>query len=305
MRKIARIIGLLVILGLIWYLFIKKYDYQVSFVEKTAPGVIFQGVEDWVDGQVEKGDIEILELQKSTFTSLRQKLKMGDSTLVFDWHIESLTDSTTKTTVLIKDVDHSMATRIKNLYTNPPLKQVLISRVSHFKKSIETHLKGHRVNINGLEDIPTKFYAYISIKSPLQEKAKNMIASNGGILGWLRENGFKVLGKPTLEVTSWDFENEIIEFNYMFPVNEKDSIPEHPKFKFKKNKERKAIKATFHGNYRVSDRAWFALLEYAKRNHLEIEARPIEFFYNNPMLGGDELNWKAEIFMPLKEIRDD
>ena len=27
---------------------------------------------------------------------------------------------------------------------------------------------------------------------------------------------------------------------------------------------------------------------------------PLEFFYNNPHYGGDELNWKAEIYMPIK-----
>lgn len=43
------------------------------------------------------------------------------------------------------------------------------------------------------------------------------------------------------------------------------------------------------------------MLEYAKKNGLAIRKHPIEAFYSNPNMGGDELNWKAEVFMPLKE----
>jgi len=42
-------------------------------------------------------------------------------------------------------------------------------------------------------------------------------------------------------------------------------------------------------------------MDYAEKNNLEVTGHPLEFFYNNPNMGGNELNWKAEIFMPLQE----
>jgi hypothetical protein len=42
-------------------------------------------------------------------------------------------------------------------------------------------------------------------------------------------------------------------------------------------------------------------LDYAKKEGLEVEETPVEVFYNNPNMGADERNWKAEIYLPLKE----
>jgi len=62
----------------------------------------------------------------------------------------------------------------------------------------------------------------------------------------------------------------------------------------------KVIKATYNGNYITSDRAWYSLLQYAKNNNLEVSQHLLEIFYSNPNMGGDELDWKAEIFLPIK-----
>lgn len=285
----------------IWYLFIKSYDYELSFHEKTAPGTLFYVIEGWAQTLEKKENITLLESSKERFSNIRQTLQIKDSTLLFNWKIESSNDSISKITIQVKDVNNSILTRIKNLYTNPPLKQVLISRASQFKKNLDAHLKNHKVEINGYSDIPEKFYAYVSISSSLKEKANQMILNNGDVTVWLKEQGIKVIGEPTLEVTSWNIEKDKIDFNFMFPIHEMETIPQHTKVKFKKVKPRKTIKATYHGNYRVSDRAWFALHEYAKRNNIEIENKPLEIFYNNPMNGGAELTWKAEIYMPLKK----
>ena len=62
-----------------------------------------------------------------------------------------------------------------------------------------------------------------------------------------------------------------------------------------------ALKAVYNGNYITSDRAWYALLDYAKQNNIAVNNNPVEVFYNNPNYGGDEMRWKAEIYMPIKE----
>jgi len=42
------------------------------------------------------------------------------------------------------------------------------------------------------------------------------------------------------------------------------------------------------------------MLNYAKKHDLKTIGEPIEFFYNNPNFGGNELEWKAEIFLPVE-----
>ncbi|MGB5556356.1 MAG: GyrI-like domain-containing protein, partial [Flavobacteriaceae bacterium] len=207
--------------------------------------------------------------------------------------------STTMVTSRIRDLKSNFFTRLKALSGSTPLKSLFIATIKNIRTGLISHLNSHKVHVDGEAYIPENFFAYITIKSPLQEKARNMIANNGGILGWLRENNIEVIGKPSLEVTSWKVDKDSIVFNYRFPIIEKDTFPEHPRFKFKKSASVKAIKATYYGNYRTSDRAWFSLYEYAKRQNIPIKPEPVEFFYDNPMLSDNELEWKAEIFMPL------
>ncbi|MEH6777641.1 MAG: AraC family transcriptional regulator, partial [Maribacter arcticus] len=68
---------------------------------------------------------------------------------------------------------------------------------------------------------------------------------------------------------------------------------------YKKLETTKGIKAIYNGNYITSDRAWYALLRYAKTNGLNVAPNPIEIFYNNPDMGGNSLNWKTEVYLPL------
>ena len=295
------VLGILLLLGLlVYYLFIKPYDYQITFNAKTAPGTIFYAIRDWEEALGKRKEITILDSEEKHFSQIDQNLKIGDSIVSWNWRLKSVNDSVTKIVVRVKDLENSLATRLKNIFENPPLERILISRISNFKEGLDAHLKTHDVEIIGKDTIPGKFYAYMEIKSSLAGKARNMIANNGRIVEWLRQNEFELMGKPTMEVTHWDLERDSITFNFMFPVNERENLPKDSLMKFKKYPRRTGIKAIYHGGYRTSDRAWFALYEYSKTHHISIEPAPIEFFYNNPMNGGNKREWKAEVFMPLQ-----
>jgi effector-binding domain-containing protein len=117
----------------------------------------------------------------------------------------------------------------------------------------------------------------------------------------LANKAVKMNGTPFLEVTNWNMENDSIAYNFCFPIIKSDSLPIHKDLKYKQYDGVEAIKAIYNGNYMTSDRAWYALLDEAKRKNIEIDQTPIEVFYNNPNYGGDELRWKTEVFMPIKK----
>ncbi len=96
-------------------------------------------------------------------------------------------------------------------------------------------------------------------------------------------------------------QTDSIAFNFCYPIIKSDTLPQINGVQYKQIQEQKAIKTVFNGNYIISDRAWYTMIAYAKKNGLAIRKQPIEVFYSNPNMGGDELNWKAEVFMPLKE----
>ena len=75
MKKIALWIGILLLAGLIWYLFIKPYDYLVRFEVKTSPGTVNQMIKIWNDVLEPQGTVE-----QESLTHLNQTLKFSDST---------------------------------------------------------------------------------------------------------------------------------------------------------------------------------------------------------------------------------
>src|SRR5690606_7854512 len=204
-------LGILFLLGfLVYYLFIKPYDYRIAFHAKTAPGTVFYAIRDWEEILEKRKEITVIDSEEEHFSQIDQNLEIGDSIVSWNWRIKSINDSVSNIIVKVKDLENSVATRLKNIFEKPPLERILISRISNFKEGLDTHLKTHDVEIVGEDTIPGKFYAYMEIKSSLAGKARNMIANNGRIVEWLRLNEFELKGKPTMEVTHWDVENDSI-----------------------------------------------------------------------------------------------
>lgn len=299
-KKITLFVIILFIAGLAWYLFIKEYDYQITFRAKTSSGTVYQGVRDWAGQMGGNEKIGFKELESEPFKRLVQEINANDSTLQFVWHFKAVNDSLTNVKVGITDTENSVLTRLKIPFVKTWLEKFSLAKIIDFKKGLEIHLKNFKVKIEGKSEIPEKFCAYVTITSKQSEKAMNMIAKNAVITNFLSENDLKMIDYPFLELTSWNIPNEKITYNFCFPINETDSLPNNKEVKFKKISARPAIKAVYNGNYKTSDRAWYALLEYAEQNNIKINETPIEFFFNNPMEGGDELTWKADIYLPIE-----
>ena len=117
----------------------------------------------------------------------------------------------------------------------------------------------------------------------------------------LYNSGAELNGPPMLEVTKWDMENDSLYYNFGQPIIRSDRLPMGTDIQYKRVFGKKALKAEYNGNYITSDRAWYALLDYARKNNIEVEPKPVEIFYNNPNTGGGELSWKAFVYMPIKE----
>lgn len=300
-KKIAAGSLSLLIVSLVWYFFIKKYDYVVTFNVKTSPGIIFQGTLDWEENLMRTDSISSQIVSKTPFSNIVQELRLKDSTLIFNWFYTGINDSVSKVEVGVIDKKNSFLNRINLPFSSEGIKKIAVNKVKNFKSVLEQHLKTHIVKMNGISEIPEQFCAYISIESTMETKAQQMISNNSTIMLFLRENHIQIAGKPFLEVYEWNIQTQKVKYNYCFPIKQSDSLPQNNEVKFKKINSKKALKATYYGNYRTSDRAWFSIYDYAIRNNITIENTPLEIFYNNPFMGGNELEWRAEIFMPIVE----
>ena len=134
----------------------------------------------------------------------------------------------------------------------------------------------------------------------MRDKAAQMMQHNSTILAFLRENNIKIEGLPVIIIDNWNLEKNTLNYKFGFQIKPKDTLPVDSMIKFGRTKSSKALKAIYNGNYIGSDKAWFALYEYAKRRNIEVDLKPLEIFHDNPFTGGNELDWIAEIYLPIK-----
>ncbi|TAI47976.1 GyrI-like domain-containing protein [Flagellimonas allohymeniacidonis] len=296
MKKIVYGALFVVIGALVWYLFIKPSDYTIRFTAKTFPGAINQTLKLW-DKTL---DTEAKIQQDGDIYHLTQKVKFGDSIHSYQWHIKPINDSTSKVTVDIKDLNHSLSNKLNVPFSDTDFEKRGRKTVRDFIENLQDHTKKFKVKILGEDEVPTKYLAYIPLKVSQFQKAGGMMKNFNYLTGELIANGAEFDGLPMIEVTHWDQEKDSIYYNFAQPIIRSEKLPIGSDIKYKRMFKKKALKAEYNGNYITSDRAWYALLDYAKRNNITVENTPVEVFYNSPHNGGDELKWKAEIYMPIK-----
>ncbi len=296
MKKITTFIGILVLGFLCWYLFLKPYDYLVTFKVKTTAGTINQSLKLWNSSLKNKQPIIQEDLNYLT-----QQININDSLYTYQWSISSLNDSISKVKIYVTDEEYSFINKISIPFSNTAFEKRTIKTISNFTKKLIEHLKEIKVTVEGESNTRSTYCAYISMKGLQIEKAKGMMKNYSLLSSVLSEDHIKMNGTPFVEITNWNIGNDSITYNFCFPIIKVDSLPKHPLIQYKQYNQVKALKAIYNGNYITSDRAWYALLDYAKKYKIAVEKTPVEVFYNNPNFGGDEMRWKAEIFMPIRK----
>ena len=296
MKKISAIIGFLTIGFLLWYFIIKPYDYLVTFKVKTTAGTINQSLKLWNTSLENSSPI-----QQENLKNLTQQIKIKDSTFNYDWSISSINDSISKVNVYVTDMDHSFANKISIPLGTTDFEKRTQNTITDFIGKLKEHLNKIRVRVIGIDSTRTTYCAYIPMKGLQIEKARGMMQNYSLLTSVLSAENIEMNGTPFVEITNWNTQNDSIAYNFCFPVIKSNSLPIDPLIKYKQYNGVKALKASYNGNYITSDRAWYALLEYAENNGIEIANKPLEVFYSNPNFGGDELQWEAQIYLPIKE----
>lgn len=297
-KKIGIFCSVALFLFLGWYFGIKSSDYTITFTAKAASGTVFQGIQEWSTIQRQKRKEHFTVVEKNNFDFLKQQMTVGDTTYTYVWEITPLNDSVSKVSVGINEIGKSWYNKITAPFWSTKFKTEQIRKVKDLREGLNEHLKNLKVRIDGEGTSKPVYVAYIQLKSALQEKAQTMIGNDATITGFLYTHKIKIVDRPYVEIVDWDLDKETIVFNYCFPIDPLTKAIADANVKFKTIPSLKGIKATYYGNFRTSDRAWFALMDYAKKNDLKIKNIALEHFLANPFNGGEELEWETQIIMP-------
>ncbi|GAA4321929.1 hypothetical protein GCM10023115_49750 [Pontixanthobacter gangjinensis] len=304
MKKVFLLLLLIAVGALVWYLFIKKYDYQFETTAKYGPGAVFYELTEWRKFGLSESAENINTVSKNPFSSLRQQVKV-DSSLVLEmeWEIEKINDSTTSLNLNVLSEKNQLANRwdIVNPFRKSLYIDTLKQKVLAFKKDLKEHQQTYRISDTaGLANTPgMKCICSTSRNIPVNSKANEMMQTISLLENYIIKNSLELKGYPILKVTKWDREKDIIDFDFCFPFEEQTGLSTPDNLSLKKYPAQEALKLIFNGNYRISHIAWYDILYKAQEKNLQTTGLPMEMYYNNPKINTDELNWKAEIFLPV------
>ncbi|MEM8765448.1 MAG: AraC family transcriptional regulator [Bacteroidota bacterium] len=301
MKKFLIGFGTVLVLALVWYLFLKPSDYIIRFKASTFPGAINQTLKLW---DTSLDTVQGIQQEGEDLTKLKQTLRFSDSTHVYHWKINPITDSTAQVVVGVQDIEHSLMNKILVPFSDTDFEKRSRKTVREFMENLKQHEENFRVKIIGEVDFQSKYIAYIPLKVAQFQKAGGMMKNVSYLSGELFTNGVQLDGLPMVEITHWDRVNDSIYYNLAQPIVRVENLPQDTEIKYKRIYGKRALKAEYFGNYITSDRAWYALMDYAQRENIAVEPIPIEVFHNNPNSGGDAMRWKADIYLPLKENND-
>ena len=299
-KTLALSLSLILVLFCIWYLVFKEYDYRITFKTFEPTGSIYYNILEWNNFENPKDKV-VTTLSTTPFSSITQELKISDSIIKIDWHFDKVNDSTTKVIVDLRDENNSLKQKLLIPFTKTDFEKrslLTVKSVKYALKELEKKFKLGKVDEDTLK---SRFCVYIPIECKMFDKANKMIYNDDFIMDFIRQNDLKLGGDPFLQVKKWDVKNETIAFDFCFPIEFKNDLPKSDELFYKRTNAQKSLKTVFNGNYRISDRSWFKILDYAESNNIRIDSLPTEVYKNDPHSGGDELKWVAEIYMPIKE----
>lgn len=295
MRKSLLIFSCLVTIGLLYYLFIRSFEFEVNFKAKTLPGDLMETIRIW-NRSLDSANV----IKVDSLSSLKQVIVKENRAYIFDWHFTTINDSTTEVNIRISQPDRIIKNKILIPFSEQPIEQDASDISNEFYEILKQHLEITSVKIIGEVELDSVFCACRSLETKQIEKAYGMMREYPILTSFVVSYDLKPDGQPIVRLNEWNHSLGLLKFDFCFPIVQSDSLPLISEITYKKFKKEKVLKAEYHGNYITSDRAWYELIQYAERNGNKINGLPIEYFFNNPNLGMSARGWKAEVFLPIK-----
>lgn len=305
MKKIVVSIVLIILLALIGgiaYLLIRPCDYRAHFTVKTTPDIVYFNILNWDNWNRKQANSKIEITSKNPVRNVSKKVLLNDTTLIFNWEFKPLNDSITMVRVCVSDPDRKLYNRLTVPFINTPFKNSVRGNLLDIKTRLELILKTFHYEFTGYDQFEKKSCVYINLKSTPRGKARAMMENVIELNQFVRQNNLELDGNPFVLVHDWNEFKDSINFDFCFPITRTDAVPEHPEIKFKTVEGMDAIKTDFYGNYSITNITWYNLSEEANKLGYRSNHKLIEVYFNDPHSGGNELEWKAEIYLGIESV---
>ncbi len=295
MKKVLWIASISVLFFLLYYLLIKPFEFEANLKARTLPGDLIETIRIWNRSLDSANIVEV-----DSFSRLKQTIVRGDRNYVYNWNFTVNENSYTKVNIKIAQPGRGFWNKILIPFTKQPIEADTEEIVREFYAIQKSHMEVTRVNMIGEVTLDSSFCVCKSIKTNQIEKANGMMKDYSILTEFIVHFKLEVEGPPLVKVVAWNHSEGSLTFDFCFPILRSDSLPVAESIFYQRIPQKRALKAEYYGNYITSDRAWYELIHYAEKNGYEINGFPIEYFYNNPNLGMNEIEWRADVYLPIK-----
>lgn len=294
MKRIAQIAVFGLVGFLIYYLGVLPYEYTIRFQAPTTPGDIIESLRLW--NRVNNNST-ILEID--SLDHLKLQIEYKGSQYSYDWYFDHRIDTVTKVQIQISEPGRRLVNKLLVPFSESTIESHASELGKTFYELIKTHLAKTKVSVLGESTLDSVFCMCRRFETDQIAKANAMMKDYSLFISFVDTYHLKLNGSPLIKIIEWSHQDGKIKFDFCFPLTRSVQPPPTEIFEFKTFPPQQALKAEYHGNYITSDRAWYALIDFAIRHGYKITSPPIEMFYDNPSLGLNEEKWRAEVFLPI------
>lgn len=294
MKRVGQLVVICLAGLLIYYLGFHPYEYAIRFEASTTPGDIIESVRLW-DRSMDNSTI----LEVDSFDHMKVQINYKGSNYEYCWNFKYKNDSSTQVQILISEPNRKLLNKLLVPFTETAMELHARELGKTFYDLIKSHLIKTKVKILGESTLDSVFCMCKRFETSQVAKANAMMKDYPLFIDFVDAYHLKLKGSPLIKIIEWSHQKGRIKFDFCFPLDRAVPPPPSDMFQFKTFLPQNALKAEYHGNYITSDRAWYALTDFANRNGYKITSPPTELFYDNPNLGLNEEKWKAEVYLPI------
>jgi effector-binding domain-containing protein len=296
MKKIIWAALFLLLGALTYYFFIRSFEFEVNFKASTQPGDVIETIRLWnnsLDGA------KVVEVD--SFASLTQVISRNGREYLYRWNFLSSDDSVTKVNIQISEPERTLLNKLLVPFSDQEIEKDADEIVRGFYDVLKAHLEITRVNIVGESELDSSLCVCRELETNQVDKARGMMRDYSLLTSFIADHGLKTEGRPSVRIMTWNHSKGALKFDFCFPISGEQELPSTQAVVYKKFEKIKVLKAEYYGNYITSDRAWYELINYARKMGYKVDALPIEVFHDNPNLGMNEQRWKADVYLRINE----
>ncbi|POS01612.1 effector-binding domain-containing protein [Flavobacterium croceum DSM 17960] len=225
--------------------------------------------------------------EQKSFVSWKVKDTTG-GTLVM-WHTKGKLDFMTKVIAFFKGGVSTSAG------------DVLDESIINLNRLIDKELNTFSINIKGVVTVPATFYIKKSMFSREKDIQKNIRVLLPKLEQYFSKNNFTANGKPFVQYTKFDRENDIIGLNICIPVKDSIAIMPGGEITSGERKPYQALSVILKGDYAHTQKAWNKGYTFIAKNKLVRNGSELitEVFQKGRKDTKNPADWETEILIPI------